>query len=68
MNSIAAYLERNKVSQQEFADQIGVSQPTVHAWASGSKKPEGDNIHRVAQALGIPATDVLIEFHLGESP
>lgn len=64
-NSIARYLEKSGKSQKTFADELGVSQPTVSDWVRGEKKPEGENVTKVARALGVKPVDVLAEFHLG---
>lgn len=40
-------MANNKLSQQKFADLIGVNQTTVSQWLLGKKKPTYDNIQRL---------------------
>jgi len=65
LNCIALYLEESGTSQKAFADLLDVSQPTVSDWVRGVKKPEGENVTKVARAIGKRPVDVLAEFHLG---
>jgi len=67
MNSIARHLKSKGKTQRKFADECGVSQPTVHDWVRGKKRPEGDNVARVAAVLGVTADEILLEFHLDRS-
>jgi DNA transposition AAA+ family ATPase len=34
-----AFLDENRVLQTDAADSLGVSDPTVHDWLTGAKKP-----------------------------
>lgn len=67
MNSIARHLQSKKKSQQKFADECRVSQPTVNAWVNGTKRPEGENVNRVAEVLGVDPAEILLEFHLDKT-
>ena len=49
MNNIRALRTKKGIkSQQEFAQQIGVTQPTVSDWESGKKTPIGINLRKLA--------------------
>ncbi len=43
----------NKLSQQAFADILGVNQTTVSQWLLGNKKPGYDSIMLIYQKFGI---------------
>ena len=43
----------NKLSQQAFADIIGVNQTTVSQWLLGRKKPGYDSILAIYEKFGI---------------
>lgn len=45
-------LEHN-LSQQKFADIIGVNQTTVSQWLLGNKKPNYDSIQSIYKQFGI---------------
>ena len=44
---------------KEFAAYIGVSQSTISSWWNEDRKPEGENLRRLAEKLGIEVYDVL---------
>lgn len=41
-----------KLSQAQLAELVGVEQPTVQRWESGSRMPDLDNLQMLARALG----------------
>jgi transcriptional regulator with XRE-family HTH domain len=43
----------------QFADYLGVSQQTVSSWWNSPKIPQGDNIRKLADKLGLEVYDVL---------
>lgn len=43
----------NKLSQQAFADIIGVNQTTVSQWLLGRKKPGYDSIFAIYEKFGV---------------
>lgn len=51
---VVAEVERIKrerqLSQQQLADAIGVSQPTVSAWLSRSDLPSSDSLRKIGKA------------------
>lgn len=40
------------MTQAELAAKIGVTQPIVASWESGSKRPRADKLPKLAQVLG----------------
>lgn len=62
MNCVARHLEKHGITQEQFAERIGVSQPTVWAWVRGEKRPELENAAKIARELGCSTTDVLANF------
>lgn len=50
---LVAARKRVKMTQQEFADKIGVSRSTVANWESGSRSFEFEDIPVIADALNI---------------
>lgn len=44
---IKQIMTENSLSQQKFADIIGVNQTTVSQWLLGRKKPTYDNIYSI---------------------
>lgn len=53
MRTLSTYLETHEITQQAFADLIGVSQPTVSGYLSGEQKPRLKNLLRIAEKTGI---------------
>jgi len=45
--------ERLRLSQQDVADILGVTQSTVAMWENGSNKPTYRNLSKLAEAFGI---------------
>lgn len=63
-NSIGRFLSANEMTQEEFATQAKVSQPTVSDWVLGNKKPEPERIPSLAKILKTTPQSLLLEFHL----
>jgi transcriptional regulator with XRE-family HTH domain len=50
----ARLASKPKITQQQLADAVNVSRPAVTQWETGETKTlEGENLVRVAQALGV---------------
>ena len=54
---IKEIMENNKLSQQKFADMIGVNQTTVSQWLLGKKKPTYDSINSICKTFDITPND-----------
>ncbi len=50
---IKQIMEEKGLSQQKFADLIGVNQTTVSQWLLGNKKPGFDSIQSIYTVFGI---------------
>lgn len=50
---IQQLLIENSLSQQKFADILGVNQTTVSQWILGNKKPGYDSIKLIYEKFGI---------------
>lgn len=51
-------VERN-LNQRRLAVMIGASTGMVSGWANDKRRPEPDNVTRIAQALGVPEEEAL---------
>lgn len=48
---------KGRLTQQDIAAGVGVSQPTVQRWLTGSTMPGGAEIFRLAKFLGVKVED-----------
>lgn len=55
---IKEIMTENKLSQQEFANILGVNQTTVSQWLLGNKKPGYDSIRLLYEKFGIEPNDL----------
>lgn len=46
---LAPYLEREKISDADFAEKIGVSRQAVHRYRTGERVPDQPIMHRIAE-------------------
>ena len=53
-NAIRVYLERHSISQQDFADKLGVSQSIVSQWVRGTTPVSPKMARRIEHEYGIP--------------
>jgi transcriptional regulator with XRE-family HTH domain len=58
------YLEWQQVvgerkTVREFAEYIGVSASSITMWWKGKRTPEGENVQKIANKLGVEVYDVL---------
>lgn len=58
ISAITEYRKARGLSQEEFAESIGVSRPTVNRWETGARKIGGKRVPVVAQRTGIPVSDL----------
>lgn len=52
-------LEDNKMTQQTFADQIGISQAMVNRWLNGVNEPDFATLLTVCRILNISPNEIL---------
>lgn len=55
---IKQIMSDKRLSQQKFADIIGVNQTTVSQWLLGKKKPNYDNIKTLCEKFNIEPNDL----------
>lgn len=61
MQHVQRFLEQRDLTQEEFADQVGVTQGTVSLWLAGSKRPSLDNLLRIASITRIPIEKLIAD-------
>ncbi|HGY1012547.1 TPA: type II toxin-antitoxin system prevent-host-death family antitoxin [Aeromonas salmonicida subsp. smithia] len=59
LSLLAAWRIHKKLSQQELAARIGISQSAVAQMEKPSSKPRTATLHKVANALGIPISHLI---------
>ena len=57
VDTIKDIMTNKRLSQQKFADLIGVNQTTVSQWLLGKKKPTYDSINAICKAFDITPND-----------
>lgn len=55
------YLQQSGLSQKQFADAVGVSQPTVFDWVQGNKTPRIEKYDIICSVLGITIQDLFAD-------
>lgn len=58
--SIADYLERTGKTEQEFAQELGVSQPFINMIKKGEKRPSPELALKIEKLTGIPFRALLL--------
>ena len=46
-------------TQQEIADELGVSQPMVSKWMSGKVIPRVDTIYKICEVIEVPYSEFI---------
>ena len=74
---VRAYLRDQKISQETFAESLGVTQGWLSHKLTGKRKATVDDLSIIAKKMGIPVSDLLEspqkvsetqgEYHTGES-
>ena len=57
--TIKALRKKKKVSQQKMADDLGISQPALACWETGTRRPDIETIPALADYFGV-STDTLL--------
>ena len=57
--NLLRYLEISKISQKDFADEIGVTASSVSHWCSGRDMPTSDRLQKIADYFGVTAASFL---------
>jgi len=56
-----AWRDGSPISQSEMAGRMGIAQGSLSQYESGTRLPEGDNMHKIAAYLGVEFYDILNE-------
>ena len=57
--TIKVLRKKKHVSQQKMADDLGVSQPTLACWETGTRRPDIETLPALADYFGV-STDTLL--------
>lgn len=58
---IRSLRKKNKFTQQELSERVGVARTTVVAWENGLFEPEGENLIKLAKSLNVSVGNLLGE-------
>ena len=61
MERLGLYLHQTGISQAEFADSVGVKQPTVWEWINGHSKPSVDSLLKISEITELSIDELLKE-------
>lgn len=59
-------MQAKRISQQELAERIGVSQPAISQMLNRSCRPQKKTILKLAEALSVPASDLWPDIEVAE--
>lgn len=65
---IVSLRKARNMSQEELAEQLGVSRQAVSRWEVGSALPDASNILQLSKLFGVSADYLLNDDYKGESP
>lgn len=57
--NLRAFRERDKISQIELAERVGVAQNTICQWENGARRPNIDMLIRLTEIFGCTADELL---------
>ena len=52
------------LSARELADEIGVSYPTIYRWENGDRIPDGFNMGKLMNVLGVRMKDIISDINI----
>lgn len=59
LDELAALRKKRGLSQAKLAEAVGVEQPTVQRWETGKREPDLNDLHKLADVLGVSAGSLL---------
>ena len=62
---IARWRTLRGLTQRQFADVLGLSQPAVNHWEAGNANPTVEHLEKIAKALGVSMQDFFGEVPRG---
>ena len=60
-SQIRKYREKKRLSQQELADAVNVTQQTVNKWENGYAYPQADRLEEIATVLCCPVSFLICD-------
>ena len=67
-NNLVLLRKQKNISQEELANQIGVSRQTIYSWESGFNYPNIIMLKKLAEALNVTTDDLLNGFQINKLP
>lgn len=61
MKALQHYIARQNLSQAQFADLVGVKQPSVWEWLNGDSNPSIDSLRKISEITGISIDKLLAD-------
>lgn len=61
MQLVKRWCEQRDVSQEQFGDEVGVTQGTVSLWFAGKKRPSLDKLVSIASVTKIPIEKLIAD-------
>ena len=65
---VRAYLKANKVSQESFAEAMGVTQGWLSHKLTGKRKATVQDLSKMAAEMGLPLKDLILGSEDGDKP
>lgn len=59
MHPIRAYRDRNRLTQDQLAERLGVTAATVSRWEQRLREPRGTDLQKLCSETGIPVAEIL---------
>lgn len=61
MQLVKRWCEQRDVTQEQFGDEIGVTQGTVSLWFTGERRPSLDNLLSISTVTKIPIEKLIAD-------
>lgn len=59
--NIEYFMKKRDMRQVDLAEKLGVNRSTISGWKNANKKPEFDNIDRMAEAFGVSVYELFVD-------
>ena len=60
-DKIYEWRQQNEISQEDFADMVGVSRQTVLKWEAGLVMPQADKLQLISETIGIGLDEIMAD-------
>ena len=64
--NIDYFMKKRDMRQVDLADKMGVNRSTISNWANALKKPDFENIDKMAEAFGISVSELFVDHYNGD--